>query len=39
MEKRITKNVLSELSVTVDASDAVKQIDALNKALKDLGVE
>ena len=39
MEKRITKNVLSELSVSVDASDAVKQIDALNKALKDLGVE
>ena len=39
MEKRITKNVLSELAVSVDVSDALKQIDALQKALDKLGVE
>ena len=39
MEQRITKNVLSELAVSVDVSDAVKQIDALQKALDKLGVE
>lgn len=39
MEERITKKVLSELAVSVDVSDAVKQIDALQKALDKLGVE
>lgn len=37
VEKRITENVLKALSVKVETDDAIKKINALDKAIQNLG--
>ena len=37
LEKRITENVLKAISVKVETGNAIKEIKALDKAIKNLG--
>lgn len=36
-KEQLIKEILSRISVSVDAKDAIMQINALNKAIKSLG--